>query len=73
MSKTFVLDTDVSGYGVGTVLSQSSDGEEAVIAYYSKCLSKSHPQYCVTRKELLVIILSIKHFYHYLNVNGTEF
>ena len=33
-----------------------------VIAYYSKSFSPTERNYCVTRKELLAAILSIKHF-----------
>ncbi|GBM60823.1 Retrovirus-related Pol polyprotein from transposon 297 [Araneus ventricosus] len=32
----------------------------------SKSLGKPERNYCVTRKELLVIVKSIEHFYHYL-------
>lgn len=71
MAKPFILDTDASGYGIGAVLSQISDGKEIVIAYFSKALSKAQRQYCVTRRELLAIVLSLKHFHHYLY--GTQF
>jgi hypothetical protein len=37
----FVVDTDVSNVGIGTVLSQIQDGQERVIAYYSKTLKKA--------------------------------
>ena len=36
------------------------------MAYYSKILSKPEGQYCVTRRELLAIVQSIKYFDHYL-------
>ena len=36
------------------------------MAYYSKILSKPEGQYCVTRREFLAIVQSIKHFDHYL-------
>lgn len=72
MEKEFILDTDASGTGVGAVLSQISDsGVECVIAYFSKALSKTERQYCVTRRELLAIVLAVKHFHHYLY--GTKF
>ncbi|GFR22301.1 retrovirus-related Pol polyprotein from transposon opus [Trichonephila clavata] len=38
--KQFILDTDASHAYVGAVLSQEIDGQERVIAYWSKCLSK---------------------------------
>ncbi|CAC5425553.1 unnamed protein product [Mytilus coruscus] len=73
VEKEFILDTDASGTGVGAVLSQiNDDGKECVIAYYSRTLSKTERQYCVTRRELLAIVLAVKHFHHYLyGVNFT--
>ena len=62
----FILDTDASNIGMGAVLSQLQGGREVVIAYYSKALSKSEINYCVTRKELLAIIVAVKAFHHYL-------
>lgn len=62
----FILDTDCSGHGLGAVLSQVQNGQEKVISYYSKVLSKSERNYCVTRRELLAVVDSIKHFHHYL-------
>ncbi|UYV73793.1 K02A2.6-like [Cordylochernes scorpioides] len=62
----FILDTDASNTGLGAVLSQTQDGVERVIAYFSKTLSKPERNYCVTRRELLAIVKSIEHFHHYL-------
>jgi len=55
-SKPFLLDTDASDTGIGAVLSQVKDGKECVIAYASRSLTKSECNYCVTRRELLVVI-----------------
>ncbi|GFV80814.1 retrovirus-related Pol polyprotein from transposon opus [Trichonephila clavipes] len=55
IGKQFILDTDTSHESNGAVLSQEIDGQERVIAYFSKCLSKPGRNYCVTRKELLAI------------------
>ncbi|GBM82950.1 Transposon Ty3-G Gag-Pol polyprotein [Araneus ventricosus] len=63
--KEFVLDTDASNEGIGTVISQKIGNEECVIAYFSKSLSKPERNYYVTRKELLAIVKSIEHFHHY--------
>jgi len=62
----FILDTDASNHGIGAVLSQIQDGTERVIAYYSRVLSKAEENYCVTRRELLAIVESLKSFHHYL-------
>ncbi|GFW30483.1 retrovirus-related Pol polyprotein from transposon 412 [Trichonephila clavipes] len=64
--KPFILDTDASNESVGAVLSQEIDGQERVVAYWSKCLSIPERNYCVTRKELLAIVKAIEHFHHYL-------
>ena len=46
-SKPFLLDTDANQEGIGAVLSQISDGEERVIAYASRTLSKGEQKYSV--------------------------
>ena len=62
----FILDTDASNHGIGAVLSQKQDGVEKVIAYFSRVLSKTERNYCVTRRELLAVVDSIKSFHQYL-------
>ena len=64
--ETYILDTDASAVGVGGVLSQVQGEQERVIAYYSKTLSPAERNYCVTRRELLAVIKSVKHFRPYL-------
>lgn len=66
-TKPFILDTDASNTGIGGVLSQQGpDGEERVIAYASRVLSKPERNYCVTRRELLAAIYFTQHFRLYL-------
>ena len=62
----YILDTDSSLSAHGSVLSQVQDGHERVISFYSRCLTKAERNYCITRKELLAIVASVKHFHHYL-------
>ena len=62
----FVLDTHASEHAVGAVLSQIQDGEERVIAYFSRLYSETERNYCTTRKELLVVIESLRQFRAYI-------
>ena len=61
-----ILDTDASAQALGSVLSQVQDGHERVICYYSRIFNKPERNYCVTRRELLAIMDSVKHFHQYL-------
>ena len=62
----FILDTDSSDHTIGAVLSQIQGGLERVIAYASRTLDKREAKYCITRKELLSIVYSLKYFKQYL-------
>ena len=62
----FIVDAHASNNALGSVLSQEQDGQERVTGYYSKCFNKAKRRYCSTRKELLAVVCSIKHFHHYL-------
>ena len=66
-TREFILDTDASDTGIGGVLSQiDQSGQERVIAYASRVLSKPERKYCVTRRELLAVIVFLREFRHYL-------
>ena len=66
-NQQFILDTDASNMVIGAVLSQiGDDGQEHIIAYGSRLLTKSERQYCVTRRELLAVVVFTKHFCPYL-------
>jgi len=62
----YIFDTDASDQNVGAVLPQVQEGQEVVVAYYSKSLSPTARNYCTIRKELLAVIKSVKHFRPYL-------
>ena len=62
----FILDTDASNFGIGAVLSQIQEGEEKVLAYASRALTKQERRYCVTRKELLAVVYFTQYFKHFL-------
>ena len=65
-SKPFILDTDASQDGIGAVLSQTHEGAERVVAYASRSMTKAERKYCVTRKELLAVVVFTKLFRPYL-------
>jgi len=60
------LDTDASNSGLRVVLSQLQDGEEKVILYASRLLSKAERNYDTTKKELLAVVHSLKQCRQYL-------
>ena len=62
----FTLDCDCSDHGAGAVLFQEQEGEQRVIAFASRKLSKSQRNYSTTRKELLACVLFVQYFRHYL-------
>lgn len=62
----FVLDTDASNTGIGSVLSQVLDGKETVIGFYSRLLSDTERKYCTTKREFLGVVQSVEHFKPYL-------
>ena len=66
-SRQFILDTDASDVGIGAVLSQvDAEGHERVIAYGSRALSKAERRYCVTRRELLAVVVFTRQYRPYL-------
>ena len=75
-TKPFLLHTDASDVGIGASLVQEVEDEkgeikERPIAFYSKTLTKEGRNYCVTRRELLAVVLATQHFRPYLA--GKEF
>ena len=65
-SQDFLLDTDASGESLGTVLSQVVAGQERVVAYASKTLTKTERKYRATCCEMLALVWATHHFRPYL-------
>ena len=59
-----MLDTDATDHEA--VFSQFQDGVENPTAFAIRTLSKSQKNYCVTRRELLVIVEFDKQHRHFL-------
>lgn len=65
--KQFVLQTDASNRGIGSVLSQCDEqGQDHPVAFYSRKLLPREEKYSTVEKECLAIKESIHHFRTYL-------
>ena len=65
--RTFILQTDASGVGVGAILSQGEgESEDSPIAYFSRKLLPREQAYSTVEKECLAIVLAVRHFRAYL-------
>jgi hypothetical protein len=65
--KPIFIDCDASNYAIGSILVQpDNDGNEHPVAYFSRCLTRAECNYCVTRKELLAVLASLRHWRHYV-------
>lgn len=65
-TKQFHLWTDASGIAIAMILGHIVDGEEKVIAYAGRVLSKSEQNYGATALEGLAVVEGVKHFRCYL-------
>ena len=61
-NKPFEVITDASNIAIGAVLQQDS----RPVAYFSKKLDAAQRNYSVYDKELLAVILALKHWKHFL-------
>ena len=67
----FVLETDASVQGLGTVLSQKrTDDRLHSVAYASRALSPPEKNYGITDLETLAVVWAMSHFRHYLYGKG---
>jgi hypothetical protein len=60
------LHTDASSIGYGAILIQKYDGQNKVVAYYSKRTSPSESKYHCYELETLAIVKALRHFRVYL-------
>ena len=65
--KEFILETDASISGLGSVLAQQADaGYVSPIAFVRRTLQKHKKNYCSSELEALGIVWAVKHFRPYL-------
>ena len=65
-SLPFLLQTDASDTAIGAVLSQVQEGQEHVIAYWSRRLDKPERNYSTVEREALAAVAALKEFYPYV-------
>lgn len=65
-AKHFVVATDASNVGIGSVLAQVHNGNELPIAYNSRQLNRAEQNYSTIEKELLSVVHAIRTFRPYL-------
>ena len=62
----YILDTDACDVSIGAVLSQVQEGQEKVMSYGSRTLTRAEANYCVTDKELLALRYFVEYYRQYL-------
>lgn len=69
--RPFDIHCDASDVAIAGVLTQSYDGLDKPIAYFSQKLGTTQQRYCATEKEALAVLRSIDKFRCY--IEGTKF
>jgi RNase H-like domain found in reverse transcriptase len=62
----YVLDVNASSFLAGTVSQQYQEGFLRLIEYASRTFNRAERKYCVTRREMAVLIFGLRQFRQYL-------
>ncbi|KAK2711319.1 hypothetical protein QYM36_012490 [Artemia franciscana] len=65
-NKHFILQKDVNGKGLGTVLTQRAEGEEHPISFISRKVMPTESRYSAIEKEALAIKCAISKFHFFM-------
>lgn len=72
-SQPFAVHCDASNYGIGGTLTQTLEGIEHPVAYFSRSLSPPERNYSATEREALAVVLVVEHFRPYLEGAAVPF
>ncbi|CAM1312816.1 Uncharacterised protein at_DN1651, partial [Pycnogonum litorale] len=67
----FIISTDASISGLGSMITQMQNGQEKIIAYASRTLHPYERNYSASELECLAVVWAVKHFRYY--VEGQTF
>ncbi|VDO46659.1 unnamed protein product [Heligmosomoides polygyrus] len=67
LGRPFVIETDSSSKGTAAVLKQEQDGQQRVIAYASRTLSKHESRYPAIELEALGLVFAVEKFRPYID------
>jgi len=70
-TEEFIMTIDASAFAIGAVLSQGKVGNDRLIVYTSRILSRAEQNYNTIEKKLLAIVWAVNYFKLY--VYGTKF
>jgi hypothetical protein len=69
LDKQFILQTDASGFALGAVLLQETDGIKHPVAYASRKLLSRECNYIVGERECLAVVWAVQKFSRFLIAN----